>query len=144
MPVLDERGIVGKVVLVSPNYSLVMPHQNTDFAVPAQISELGRDGIVRWDGQAFDRLLMEYVVKTEPVEPGMLVTTSGFSGAFPAGVPIGRVDTVFAARGRNDLVVYLRPAAPISTVDFVYVVLREMELEREELEATPVRPAGRR
>jgi rod shape-determining protein MreC len=144
MPVLDERGIVGKVVLVSRNFSLVMPHQNTDFSIPAQISELGRDGIVRWDGQRFDRLLMEYVVKTEPVEPGMLVTTSGFSGVFPAGVPIGRVDTVFAARGRNDLVVYLQPAAPISTVDFVYVMLRAVDFEQEELEATPIRTASRR
>lgn len=143
MPVLDERGMIGRVVLTSENYSLVMPHQNTDFSVPAQITELGRDGVVRWDGTQFDRLLMEYVVKTEPVEPGMLVATSEFSGTFPAGVPVGRVDSVFAARGRNDLVIYLEPAAPISTVDYVYVLLVPPDVERQELEATPVRTARR-
>lgn len=143
MPVLDERGLVGRVILTSPNYSLVMPHQNTRFAVAAQITELGRDGVVRWDGLRFDRLLMEHVVKTEPVEPGMLVTTSEFSGTFPPGVPVGRVDSVFAARGRNDLVIYLDPASPLSAVDYVYVLLIAPDPEREALEATPIM-TGRR
>jgi rod shape-determining protein MreC len=122
MPVVDERGIVGKVVVVGNRYALVMPHQSTDFAVPGTLDALQQDGIVRWDGVDFDRLLMEFVPKTEPVEEGMLVTTSGYSGVFPAGVPIGTVDSVFAAQGRNDFVIYLRPAAPISQVSYVYVL----------------------
>ncbi len=138
MAVIDERGIVGKVVLASPRYSLVMPHQNTNFRVPAKIDLLGRDGVVRWDGAANDRLLMEYVVKTEPVVRSQLVVTSGFSGTFPAGIPVGTVDSVYAAKGQNDLVIYLEPAASVSTVDYVYVLLDEISLERRELEETPV------
>lgn len=139
MAVIDERGIVGKVVLASENYALVMPHQNTDFRVPAQIELLGRDGVVRWDGTSYDRLLMEYVGKTEPVVRGQLVVTSGFSGTFPPGIPVGKVDSVFAAKGRNDLVVYLEPTAPLSTVDYVYVLLDQISPERVELESTPLR-----
>ena len=135
MPVINERGVVGKVVLASSRYSVVMPHQNTQFRVPAVIGELGREGVVRWDGAAFDRLTMEYVVKTEPVERGMLVTTSPFSGVFPAGVPVGRVDTAYAAAGRNDYVIHLTPAAPISEVGFVYVLLARPDPERAILEA---------
>ncbi len=135
MPVINERGIIGKVVLTSPSYSVVMPHQNTQFRVPAVIGELGREGVVRWDGAAFDRLTMEYVVKTEPVEPGMLVTTSPFSGVFPAGVPIGRVDTAYAAAGRNDYIIHLTPAAPISEAGFVYVLLQRPDPEQAILEA---------
>jgi len=144
MPVIDERGLVGKVVFVSGNHSLVMPHQNTNFAVPAQITELGRDGIVRWDGQQFDRLLMEYVVKTEPVVRGMLVTTSLVSENYPPGVPIGRVDSVFAAQGRNDLIIYIDPAAPLATVDLVYVILSPVDEEVEELQAMRIGPRARR
>ncbi len=140
MAVIDERGIVGKTVLVSEDYSLVMPHQNTNFRVPAKIDLLGRDGVVRWDGLAYDRLLMEYVVKTEPVVRGQLVVTSGFSGTFPAGIPVGKVDSVFAAKGRNDLVIYLEPASSVSTADYVYVLLDQISAERLELEATPLQP----
>lgn len=139
MAVIDERGIVGRVVLAGERFALVMPHQNTNFRVPATIELLNRDGVVRWDGLATDRLLMEYVVKTEPVVKGQLVVTSAFSGTFPPGLPVGRVDTAFAAKGRNDLVIYLEPAAPISTVDYVYVLLEELDPERVALEGTPLR-----
>ncbi|MDX1421076.1 MAG: rod shape-determining protein MreC [Rubricoccaceae bacterium] len=134
MPVVDERGIVGKVIVVGERYALVMPHQSTDFAVPGTLDALGQDGIVRWDGVEYDRLLMEFVPKTEPVEPGMLVTTGGYSGVFPAGVPIGTVDSVFAAPGRNDYVIYLRPAAPISRASYVYVLLSVPDPEIEALQ----------
>lgn len=139
MAVIDERGIVGKVVLTSEHFALVMPHQNTNFTVPAQIDLLNHDGVVRWDGTSYDRLLMEYVVKTEPVVRGQLVVTSGFSGTFPPGLPVGTVDSVFAAQGRNDLVIYLEPSAPVSSVDYVYVLLDQVSPEREELEQTPIR-----
>ena len=135
MPVINERGIVGRVVLTSDRYAVVMPHQNTQFRVPASIEALGREGVVRWDGASFDRLTMEYVVKTEPVEPGMLVVTSPFSGVFPAGVPVGRVDTAYAAAGRNDYVIHLEPAAPISEVGYVYVLLTRPDPEQAILEA---------
>ncbi|MFN3597616.1 MAG: rod shape-determining protein MreC [Rubricoccaceae bacterium] len=134
MPVVDERGVVGKIVLAGPRYSVVMPHQNTQFAVPALVDAIGQDGLVRWDGVARDRLVMEYVTRTEQIERGMLVTTSAFSGIFPPGLPIGRVDTAFAARGRNDYIIYLQPAAPISQVNFVYVLLVEPDAQRARLE----------
>ena len=134
MPVVSERGIVGKVVLTSRHYAVVMPHQNTQFAVPATIDALGRDGVVRWDGEAFDRLTMEYVVKTEPVTRGMLVTTSRYSDVFPAGTPVGRVDTAYAARGRNDYIIHLTPASPISEVGYVYVLKIRVDPERVLLE----------
>lgn len=135
MPVINEQGIIGKVITVSQNYSVVMPHQNTRFAVPATVDELGRNGVVRWDGEQFDRLLMEYVVKTEPVTRGMLVRTSSFSGVFPPGIPIGRVDTAFAAQGRNDFIIHLTPSAPIGEVAYVYVLLARPDPEQALLEA---------
>lgn len=135
MPVVSEQGIVGKVVLVSEHYSVVMPHQNTQFRVPAVIDALGRDGVVRWDGARLDQLTMEYVVKTEPVRPGMLVTTSPYSDVFPAGLPIGRVDTAYAATGRNDYIIHLKPAASLSQVGFVYVLRVHPDPERAILEA---------
>ena len=133
MPVIDERGIVGKVFLVGERHAVVMPHQNTQFSVPATLDALGLDGIVGWTGRQFDRLTMEFVPKTEPVERGMLVVTSPYSGIFPSGVPVGRVDTAYAAAGRNDFIIELEPAAPIAQVGYVYVLLKLPEPEVEEL-----------
>ena len=50
-------------------------------------------------------------------------------------MPIGRVDTAYAAAGRNDYIIHLTPAAPISEVGFVYVLLERPDPERAILEA---------
>ena len=134
MPVVDERGIIGKVILTGERHALVMPHQSTQFAVPATLDALQQDGIVSWDGVDYDRLVMTFVPKTEPVEKGMLVTTSGYSGTFPSGIAVGTVDSLFAAKGRNDYVIYLRPAAPISQANYVYVLRVRPDPEIGELE----------
>ncbi|MEM6326630.1 MAG: rod shape-determining protein MreC [Bacteroidota bacterium] len=133
MPVIDERGLVGKVFLVGGGYSVVMPHQNTQFSVPATLDALGLDGIVTWDGRSSGRLTMEFVPKTEPVERGMLVVTSPFSGVFPAGVPIGEVDSAYAAAGRNDFLIDLVPTAPLAEIGYVYVLLAVPDPEIETL-----------
>ncbi len=135
MAVLTPRGILGRVVLVSPRFARVMPYLNTDFRVPARVQPLGAEGIVRWEGQRLDRLLMEHVVKTEPVEPGMRVVTSGYSGIFPAGHAVGVVDSVRVQPGRNALRIHLRPAAPVSEAQHAFVVLQRPAAERLALEA---------
>lgn len=132
MAVVDERGVIGRVVFVSENYSRVMPYLNVDFRLPARVQEVRSEGVVRWEGSRFDHLLMEHVVKTDPVEPGHLVVTSGYSGTFPAGYPIGVVDSVAFRTGRNERYVYIRPSSPLDKVRFAFVIL---ELPDEELVA---------
>jgi rod shape-determining protein MreC len=139
MPVVNEQGIIGKVVLVSEHYARVMPYLNTDFRVPAKVIPIEAEGIVRWEGRNSGRLLMEHVIKTEPVKPGQLVVTSGHSGIFPPGRAIGRVDSLARQPGRNELQMYLSPAAPINEVDHVFVILRRPPDEQVALETEALR-----
>ena len=140
MPVVDERGILGKVVFVSEHYSRVMPYLNTNFRVPAKILELGTSGLVSWPGGNQDRLLLELIAKTEPVEAGQLVVTSEFSGVFPRGYPIGTIDTVAVQPGLNELEILLRPAAPLSEAEYAFVLLETPDPEQVELESRRVQP----
>lgn len=134
MAVVDERGILGTVVDVSENYARVMPYLNTDFRVPAKILPLEAAGVVRWEGDRRDRLLMEFVSRTEPVLPGQLVVTSGYSGTFPAGYPVGFVDSVATRPGRNNLLIYLQPVSPIDRAEYAFVVLERPDPEQLRLE----------
>jgi rod shape-determining protein MreC len=135
MAVIDERGVIGRVYDVSANYAIVMPYLNTDIRIPGKIQSLQANGIVRWEGDApRDRLLMEYVSRTEPVLKGQLVTTSGASGSFPAGYPIGFVDSVATLPGRNQLHIFLTPTSPVDQADFVFVVMKEASEEQIALE----------
>lgn len=137
MPVIHNGGIVGTVMLVSEEYARVMPYLNTDFRVPATILPLGAEGIVRWDGERMDRLVLDHVVKTEPVQSGQRVVTSGHSGIFPPGRSIGTVDSVQTQPGRSELQIYLRPAVPLQDIRHAFVVLSTPDPERLDLESRP-------
>ena len=140
MPVIDERGsVLGKVALVSPSFSRVMPYLNTDFRVPAKVQSLGAEGIVRWTGNRRDRLLMEHVVKTQPVLPGQRVVTSGSSGVFPTGLSVGFVDSVATSPGRNEYDVQIVPASPLDEAHYAFVILSAPRTG----EADAERPAAR-
>lgn len=139
MAVVDERGIIGKVTFVSENYSRVMPYKHADFRVPARILPLQADGIVSWPGTRADVLQLEHISKTEPVEKGHLVITSGFSSVFPAGYPIGRVDSVALRPGRNELEILLTPATNLQSVGHVFVVRSRPDPEQLDLEERSLR-----
>ncbi len=134
MGVVDDRGILGKVELVSEHYARVMSYLNMDFRVPAKLQSSNAMGIVRWEGTLRDQLLMEHVIKTEQVEVGDLVVSSGYSGVFPAGYPIGVVESYERQPGKNQLLIYLRPASSIDTGDHAFVVLETPDPERVEIE----------
>jgi rod shape-determining protein MreC len=138
MPVVHQRGIVGTVLLANEQYARVMPYLNTDFRVPAVIQSLEAEGIVRWTGERHDRLLLEHVVKTEAVERGQTVVTSGHSGVFPPGRPIGTVDSVRVRPGRSELLIYLEPAVPLDEISHAFVMLRLPAPARKQLEARPI------
>lgn len=143
MAVIDERGILGKVILVSDHYAKVMSYLNTDFRIPALVQPNGIDGIIRWEGDLSrenpDLLLLEHIVKTEPVAQGDSVVASGYSAIFPRGYPIGVIDSVAALSGRNALLVYLTPFARLRDAEHAFVVLKRPDPERLTLKDTPIR-----
>lgn len=122
MPVVTPNGIVGTVLLVGTRFCRVLPFLNTDFRVPGKIESVGAEGVVRWEGNALNQLSMQHVVKTEPVEAGQRISTSGHSGVFPRGWPIGTIETVTPQPGQNDLVITLRPAVSLHALDHVFVM----------------------
>ena len=139
MPVVHEQGIVGTVVLTNEHYARVMPFLNTDFRVPGTVLPLRAEGIVRWDGERLDRLQLDHVVETEPVEAGQRVVTSGHSDIFPPGRRIGTVDSVATPPGRNELDIFLRPAVSLYEISHAVVILRGSAPEQRALEEPSTR-----
>lgn len=122
MAVIDPSGIVGKVVLAARNHSRVMTYLNTDFFVPANVLPSMTDGSVRWNGDRFDRLLMEHVVQSADVSIGDLVVTNGYSTIYHPGYPIGVVDSLFAVPGSSTWMIHVTPSARLDNLSHVFVV----------------------
>lgn len=130
MAVVEPRGVVGRITLVSPRYSQVMTYQNTDFFLPVRIHPHLGDGILRWSGDRRDLLEVDHVMKTAPVDSGQLVVTSGYSSIFPPGIPIGTVESHESPPGQPSWRIFVRPLASLGDVEHVFVLTQRPDPER--------------
>ena len=122
MPLVTSDGLIGKVIITSPYYAQVMPYFNSAFRVSARIQDTRSTGIVSWTGENLSELVMDFVPKTIPVEPGFVVETSGFGNEFPAGILIGSVIRTEEQEGKDTQRIYLTPFTSLSDVSEGFVV----------------------
>ncbi|MCY4160139.1 MAG: rod shape-determining protein MreC [Bacteroidetes bacterium] len=127
MAVISHKGILGRIVHVSSGYSQVMPYLHSQFHVPAMIDTLGSIGIVSGKDSTPDSLIFHDVVKTVPVQKGQRVITHEASEIFPPNIPIGTIAGFQTQPGGNFWTIKLRPASPLHTTHFAFIILRRAE-----------------
>lgn len=111
-------GIVGRVSQVTPNTSRVLLISDPTSQIGVTISRSRYMGYLR--GQSGNRAIMEFFDKVPDVRPGDVVTTSSFSQLFPAGMPVGRIESIdFNKSPAPEAVIEL--SAPISYLEWVIV-----------------------
>ena len=130
MAVVDARGILGKTVLVGKRFSKVMTYLNSDFSIPVKLSGSNSDGIIRWDGERFDRLIVDLVPISQEVEDGEMVVTSGYSGIFQPGYPIGEITNRVELPGKITWQIHVRPFATLDDATHVFVIRTIPDPER--------------
>jgi rod shape-determining protein MreC len=130
MAVVDPRGILGITELVGRDYTRVMTYLNSEFSIPVKIQESNSDGMLSWDGERHDRLLLELVVRSQTVTAGETVVTSGFSSVFQPGYPIGEIDSVFVIPGQITWQIYVKPYARLDNASHAFVILSKPDPDR--------------
>ncbi len=93
MPVVTDRGLVGRISKVYAHTSKVLLITDPDSAVSGLLQTSRLTGIVRGRGANAD-LLMDYLPQHEKVAKGEIVITSGMGGEFPKNLIIGQVTEV--------------------------------------------------
>ncbi|MEM7348239.1 MAG: rod shape-determining protein MreC [Chloroflexota bacterium] len=111
MPVVTDRGLVGRIAAVGPNSAQVLMLIDSASAVNAIIQNSRATGIVR--GNIDGNLTMDRIPPSESVNPGDIVLTSGLGGNFPDKLVIGQVTEVTQRDQDMFQVARIRP-----TVDF--------------------------
>jgi len=92
MGVISPKGIVGIVVEVSENYSLVMPSINIQSSISAKIKRLNQKGNLNWRGKDYRTSTLLDIPSHVSILHGDTIISSGYSHVFPEGVPIGLVN----------------------------------------------------
>ncbi|MGD8462822.1 MAG: rod shape-determining protein MreC [Anaerolineae bacterium] len=114
MPVITDRGLVGRVREVGPGWSRVLLTIDASSSVSALTQSTRASGIVQ--GQADGSLLMHSILQGDTVSVGDTVFTSGLGGNFPRQIPIGQITEV----DRKDFELY-QSATVQPTVDFEHL-----------------------
>ena len=131
MPVVTDRGLVGKIVAVSRNYSIAQILLNKDLKISAKDQRSRADGIVSWDGE--NKLLMKNVSKSSDVNTGDVIITSEYSNNFPPGISIGYVTSITALDNLFKKI-ELDSFVDFVTLEEVFVVKYLSNEERQNLE----------
>ena len=126
MAVITSGGIVGKVLRVYPSTSLVLMINDQSSGVGAMLDKSRLQGVVR--GTPNGELILERVMSDEQVAAGETVLSSGGDRIFPKGLLLGTVSKVSPGRDMF-LNIHVKPAADLSRVEEVLVVIEKQERE---------------
>jgi len=113
--VLGIGGLVGRVVGVTPNTSRVLLISDPTSRVGVTISRSRAMGFMR--GQDSDRAIIEFFDKVPDVKAGDLVATSAFSQLYPAGLPIGQIESIDLSRSPVPAAI-VKLSAPIQNLEW--------------------------
>ena len=128
--VMAPGGLVGQIVSVTPNTSRVLLISDATSRVGAVISRSRSMGFIR--GQGSNRALLQFFDKVPDVRRGDVVSTSPVSKLFPAGLPLGRVESVNLDKSPAPEAV-IELTAPLDALEWVIVYPQSRTVDTEPL-----------
>jgi rod shape-determining protein MreC len=127
-PVINGKGLVGKVKTVSDGNAVVMLLSDPDFGVSALAAKSGQPGAILPVAGSRGDLLFDLVPEAKQVRTGDVIVTAGTVSAslpspFPQGLLIGAVKRI-EGEGELDRTIHVTPFADLRDLDFVQVLTK--------------------
>jgi rod shape-determining protein MreC len=116
--VTGAGGLVGRITNVTANTSRVLLISDPTSRVGVTVSRSRNMGYMR--GQSANRAVVEFFDKVPDVRRGDVISTSSLSRLFPAGLPIGRVESINLNKSPAPEAV-IELSAPISYLEWVII-----------------------
>lgn len=136
--VMSPGGLVGRVTQTTPGTSRVLLLSDPSSRVGVMISRSRFMGYLR--GKTGNRAVMEFFEKVPDVRKDDIVTTSSFSQLFPAGIPVGRVESVDLTKSPAPEAT-IELTAPINYLEWAIIYPHSPVLADPEPDATPAAPS---
>lgn len=121
MAVVTEEGIVGRILRTTKNTSDIVTILDPLSAIDAIVERSRARGIV--EGLTDDACQLKYALRTDDIQPGDILISSGLGGVFPKGIAAGTVSRVNRKTYGITQEVEVRPSVDFSKLEEVLVVL---------------------
>lgn len=93
MPVIDEGGIVGQVVRVTPMTAEAAVLTDEVVSIPVQLLRNGLR-LIAFGSSVPGKVDVRYFAADADIREGDIMVTSGVGGVFPPGLPVARIEAI--------------------------------------------------
>jgi rod shape-determining protein MreC len=131
MPVVTERGLVGRITEAGSNWAKVMLIIDPSSSVNALIQTSRATGVV--EGQVGGSLVMKYIPQGDTVNVNDIVLTSGLGGNFPKMLIIGQVTAVHQRDIEMFQQAHIQPTVDFNNLEIVLVITNFLPADFERL-----------
>lgn len=120
MAVLHHDGIVGRIWRTTRDTADIVTILDLLSAVDAIDARSRAHGIV--EGMTDEICQLKFSLRTDDIQPGDLLLTSGLGGVFAKGIPVGTVSKVFKKSFGITQTIEVRPSVDFTKLEEVFVV----------------------
>ncbi len=125
MPVVTPDGLVGRVIEVSSNNSVVRLLVDRASHVPVLVSRSRSRGILEGENSSTCRI--KFLERTEDVQKGDIIITSGLGGVFPRGIEVGTVSVILKENYGLYQYAQVVPSVPMGRLEDVLILTGSRE-----------------
>lgn len=123
---MDARGVLGQVVAVEPGRATLLLLTDASAAVPVRVERSGFRTVAYGTGDP-GHLRLPHIPFSADVKVGDDLTTSGLGGRFPAGLPVGTIESLKPDDSATLVVATARPAAGMARSGEVLLLHEDLE-----------------
>jgi rod shape-determining protein MreC len=120
-PVIDDKGVVGQIVDVTPTSSRVLFITDISHAIPVRNQRNNTRYILNGSG-SINQLSLKFVPHSHDLLVGDILITSGLGGIFPEGYPVAVVEQVVRDESRPFAQVTASPLARLESLRYVLLL----------------------
>lgn len=140
MAVISPDGVVGQILKTAPHYATVLLITDYSSAIDSIVQRTRARAIVEGGGE--NRCQLKYLLRTEEVNAGDVIMTSGLAGNFPKGLLIGEIRKV-EKKGRGIFqYAELVPSVDLTKLEELLVIAESPAPSTEEKVRRPKKSPG--
>jgi rod shape-determining protein MreC len=118
----SEGNLVGKVINVSPNFSVVMSLLHVQNKVSVLVKKTKSSGIISWDAKDPRFLILNNIPKSDSIVKGDTIVTGTYSISIPPGRVVGTVAEIIDDKATNFYVLKIKTAVNFQDLQQVFIV----------------------
>jgi rod shape-determining protein MreC len=126
MPVVNDEGVVGRILDVSDRYSRILLITDPGSSVDAVIQRNRVRGVL--SGKDANNCILKYVRGNVDVQVGDLIITSGKDGVYPKGLRLGVVQGIFKDPVDLFQKIEVKPLVRLNALEEVLILKRDANI----------------